>query len=138
MNQEQGRHLAIGDIHGCYEALVNLVDYVSLRENDVIVTLGDYPNRGPGTRAVFDWLISHGDQVVAIRGNHDVMMLKARDENPWSDQYQRFISAGGTATLRSYAEDGEEGELSDIPDDHWEFLEQLQPCLLYTSPSPRD
>ena len=127
LNRQEARHLAIGDIHGCYEALLTLVDYVGIRPTDVIVTLGDYPNRGPGTCAVIDWLIAYQDQVVAIRGNHDIMMLNARDEHPLSDPFQKFIKVGGDATLKSYSMDDGPGELSDIPDAHWDFLEELKP-----------
>ncbi len=35
------RHLAIGDIHGCVNELTTLVDFVALRDDDIIVTLGD-------------------------------------------------------------------------------------------------
>jgi hypothetical protein len=35
------RHLAIGDFHGCISALTTLIDFVSLRDDDIIITLGD-------------------------------------------------------------------------------------------------
>lgn len=41
------RHLAIGDIHGCINALTTLVDFVAFRHDDIIVTSGDYVDRGP-------------------------------------------------------------------------------------------
>ena len=70
------RHLAIGDIHGCFDALRRLGDAVGFQNDDVIVTLGDYCNRGPNTCAVLDWLIhidgSH--RLVPLRGNHDIMI----------------------------------------------------------------
>ena len=66
------RHLAIGDIHGCVSALRTLVDFVALRDDDIIVTLGDYIDRGPDSRAVLDFLIDLGKthHHVALRGNH--------------------------------------------------------------------
>ena len=54
------RHLAIGDIHGCISALTTLVDFVALRDDDIIVTLGDYIDRGPDSRAVLNFLIALG------------------------------------------------------------------------------
>lgn len=35
------RHLAIGDIHGRLDALQTLVEFVGLRDDDVLVTLGN-------------------------------------------------------------------------------------------------
>ena len=116
------RHLAIGDIHGCFEALRTLCDFVRLRDDDVIITLGDYCNRGPNTCAVLDFLIrldcSH--QLRPLRGNHDIMMLNARDSE---SEYRKWIEVGGDATLQSYAPfDGDPGTLADIPEHHWQFL----------------
>jgi len=115
------RHLAIGDIHGCFRALCALADVVPFRPDDVLVTLGDYVDRGPDSCAVLDWLIArqkHGG-LVALRGNHEVMMLQARD----SDEALRcWLDVGGDAALASYSPFGDAGRLVDVPDAHWEFL----------------
>ena len=116
------RHLAIGDIHGCFDTLRTLCEMVGLREDDVLVTLGDYPNRGPDTCAVLDWLIhlSGTHDLKPLRGNHDIMMLAARDNQA---AYRKWLKVGGDATLRSYAPfEGDEGSLVDIPESHWQFL----------------
>lgn len=117
------RHLAIGDIHGCYDALRSLCDFVELRDDDTIITLGDYPNRGPNTNAVFDWLL-HLKQCYhlrPLRGNHDIMMLNARHNDI---EYRKWLDVGGDKTLRSYAPfGGGHGSLADIPDAHWNFLQ---------------
>ena len=117
------RLLAIGDIHGCFDSLKSLVDLVDLREDDVLITLGDYCNRGPNTSAVLDFLVSFFStgNLKPLRGNHDIMMLKARGSDV---DYQKWIGVGGAATLESYSPlDGDPGSLSDIPDSHWQFLE---------------
>lgn len=122
------RHLAIGDIHGCSDALRTLCDYVELRDDDVIITLGDYVNRGSNACGVIEWLIHLEDayQLRPLRGNHDLMMLGARVDQT---AYRRWIKVGGDATLRSYAPfEGDPGTLMDIPDHHWRFLsERLLP-----------
>jgi serine/threonine protein phosphatase 1 len=117
------RHLAIGDIHGCYEALRTLCEFVDLREDDTIITLGDYANRGPNTKAVLDWLIhlKRIHNLHPLRGNHDIMMLNARDDE---SEYEKWIDVGGDKALQSYAPiQGGAGSLADIPDAHWNFLE---------------
>ena len=58
------RRFVIGDIHGCYTALESLIASIKLRDDEVLVTLGDYCNRGPNTCAVLDRLVlvnSHGN-----------------------------------------------------------------------------
>jgi len=111
------RHLAIGDIHGCMNALRSLIDFVELRPDDTIVTLGDYVDRGPDTAAVLDFVIELGNshKLVPLRGNHEIMMLDAREKNSWLGPW---LSYGGEATLQSYG-----GEFTDVPDTHFEFLE---------------
>ncbi len=121
------RHLAIGDIHGCFDALLLLADFVGLREDDVIVTLGDYVDRGPDSSAVLDWLIHRHQtgRLRPLRGNHDIMMLKARDSK---SEYCRWLEVGGDAALRSYAQvENDRGSLADVPEHHWHFLSD---CLL--------
>ncbi|MBV5319278.1 MAG: serine/threonine protein phosphatase [Desulfobulbaceae bacterium] len=122
------RHLAIGDIHGCYEALRTLWDFVGFREDDTIITLGDYSGKGPDTLAVIDWLsrINRTHKLIPLRGNHDIMMLNARMS---AAKYRKWINLGGDMTLRSYNPISRKiGKLTDIPESHWDFLDNhLQP-----------
>jgi serine/threonine protein phosphatase 1 len=71
------RILAIGDIHGCERAFDSLIAAVDLQPEDRLVTLGDYVDRGPDSKGVINRLITLHDtgQLVALRGNHEVMML---------------------------------------------------------------
>jgi len=118
------RHLAIGDIHGCFNALKTLLDFIELRDDDTIITLGDYIDRGPDSRAVLDLIIEldRSHQLVPLRGNHEVMLLDARTKSSW---LRPWLSNGGDATLRSYAvAKGEEGSFDDIPAEHYAFLEK--------------
>lgn len=116
------RHFAIGDIHGCITALTALVDFVDLRSDDTIVTLGDYVDRGPNSRAVVDFIINLGEmhKLVALRGNHEIMMLDAREKDSW---LRPWLSYGGEETLQSYG-----GSFDGVPVSHIDFLENnLQP-----------
>lgn len=116
------RHLAIGDIHGCYEALRTLCDFIQFQADDVIIPLGDYCDRGPNTHAVIDFLIhlSGSFAVRPLRGNHDIMMLNARQGGA---EVAKWIEAGGAATLASYSPfEGDTGSLSDVPEIHWDWV----------------
>lgn len=116
------RHLAVGDIHGCFRALTTLAASVPFRPDDTVITLGDYVDRGPDSHAVLDWLIAYGRRgnLVALRGNHEIMMLDARDGG---EALERWVGCGGDATLASYSPLGDAGRLADVPDEHWQFLE---------------
>jgi serine/threonine protein phosphatase 1 len=117
------RLLAIGDIHGCFTAFTALAKFVPFRSDDVLVTLGDYVDRGPDTAAVLDWLIAWRDDhtLFPLRGNHEIMMLEARTDR---SAQSRWLGYGGEQTLESYSHLGDEGSLVDVPESHWEFLEQ--------------
>ena len=51
------RVLAIGDIHGCSGPLDDLLAFVQPTPDDLLVTLGDYVDRGPDSRGVLDRLV---------------------------------------------------------------------------------
>src|SRR3954468_21003551 len=114
------RTIAIGDVHGCSAALAALIHAIGPSPEDVLVTLGDYIDRGPDSRGVLDLLIGLGRRcrLVPILGNHDEMLLGVRtSRHPIS----WLVGMGGTATLDSY---GPARDLSLIPAEHFEFLER--------------
>ena len=118
------RHLAIGDIHGCDTALRTLLEFVQLQNDDVIIALGDYVNRGPGTYSVIEILLELKSdyEVHCLRGNHELMLLSAKDD---PGQYLTFMRVGGDRTIDSYPNLGRDDEFPElIPVEHWEFFEQ--------------
>lgn len=77
--QNDGRILAISDIHGCIKTLRKLLENVQLQKNDYLFLLGDYINRGPDSLAVLAYiikLIEDGYRVFPVRGNHEQMLLE--------------------------------------------------------------
>ena len=91
-----------------------------------MVPLGDYVDRGPDSRGVLDWLIGfdsrHPDaSLVPLRGNHEVMLLAARDGD--AAAARTWLGCGGAAALASYAVPGGRPSLDDVPEEHWAFLE---------------
>jgi serine/threonine protein phosphatase 1 len=119
------RTLAIGDIHGCARALDALLAAVKPMPDDILVTLGDYVDRGPDSRGVLDRLISlqATGRLIPLRGNHDLMMLHAR---AWEEAGPVWIACGGEATLTSYgAANMKPAELRLVPQPHWHFLENV-------------
>jgi Calcineurin-like phosphoesterase len=116
------RLLAIGDIHGCATALETLLGVVQPKPSDQIIALGDYVDRGPESKGVLERLIAlHvAGQLIALRGNHEVMMLGARDGG--SSDMRFWLNFGGIDTLESYAPVGQMASLAEVPATHWHFL----------------
>lgn len=117
-SQTNPRLIAIGDIHGCSQALDALLAAVRLRVDDWCVVLGDFIDQGFDTRGVIERLIELQKtcHFVCLRGNHEEMMLAART-NPRARKY--WIDCGGRATLNSY-EYG--ATLASLPRRHLDFI----------------
>nr|WP_255696247.1 metallophosphoesterase family protein [Shinella sp. NM-101] len=100
---------AIGDVHGCHDALIALearirMDAANHRDaRPLIIYLGDYVDRGPASSAVLEHLATerHGDGIerIALCGNHDDTFLKFTED---PEGNRRWLDFGGDATLRSY------------------------------------
>ena len=117
------RLIAIGDIHGHNLALQALLSHIAPGKDDIIVTLGDYINRGPDSREVIETLLKLQDQcqLIPILGNHEEMMLDSRDD---CHAEQRWRYQGGDAALQSY---GDNAGVGQIPQTHWRFLSECRP-----------
>ncbi len=116
-----GRILAIGDVHGCYRALVTLLGFVAVSAVDTLVCIGDVVDRGPSSKQVVDRLLSLRTtcKVIVIMGNHEEMM---RDAISGRGLLNAWLENGGRATLDSYR-----GSIDAIPPDHIRFLLSAQP-----------
>jgi serine/threonine protein phosphatase 1 len=121
------RTLAIGDIHGCVRALGQLLQEVQPQPKDVVVSLGDYIDRGPDSRGAIGRLLELRRHcvLIPILGNHDLMMLKARTDY---SEFDQWLLSGGQDTMRSYGVEPSWGLLtSAVPWNHWQFLEGCEP-----------
>ncbi|WP_162501297.1 metallophosphoesterase family protein [Methylobacterium crusticola] len=98
---------AIGDIHGCrqeFESLLAMIRVHAGEREHRIITLGDAIDRGPDSKGVLDIVMRRPD-IVALRGNHEQMLLEARHSDT-GEQEARWLQNGGSATLRSFGASG--------------------------------
>jgi serine/threonine protein phosphatase 1 len=133
---------AIGDIHGQVTMLRALLDHLRarpLRDDDTLIFLGDYIDRGENSAAVIDLLIQlqrERADTVFLRGNHEQLMLDARDSAPsepgppgfimHSSETTHWLENGGMDTLLSYKVTDFLTWRDQIPREHWRFIESTE------------
>jgi serine/threonine protein phosphatase 1 len=121
---------AIGDIHGCMGKLRTLIQNINADpENDIIVFIGDYIDRGSAAREVVDYVIgltAEYKNVVCLLGNHEYMFLRYLD----GLDEEMYLSNGGSVTLFAYAvslSETPQERKAKIPREHLKFFESLLP-----------
>lgn len=97
------RILAISDIHGCFDELVQLLDLCNYQsETDQLVLLGDYIDRGPESKRTVSYIMELVEKgAVALRGNHDQMFLDFLNHDDVK-MIKRYLANGGISTLKNY------------------------------------
>ena len=123
---------AVGDIHGERELLEELLATLPLRDDDRLVFVGDYVDRGPDSRGVVDTLLRVQNErpCVFLLGNHESMFL---DFLGWQRQEyfggDAFLVNGGDRTLASYGFfDCEDPDVKSfrLPVEHEQFFRRLK------------
>lgn len=119
---------AVADVHGRADCLENAIATIERHGaagdgRRTIVFLGDYIDRGPGSRAVLDRLRGGpppGWRWICLRGNHEDLMIRhlygLDDPNLW-------IYNGGDATLAGFQRSADGA--FEVPADYVEWLESL-------------
>jgi hypothetical protein len=73
------RTIIIGDLHGCYEEAVDLLDRVAASASDRVIFVGDLVDRGPMPRECVELAMRHE----CVLGNHEeahVARRRSKDE----------------------------------------------------------
>lgn len=69
---------AIGDLQGCYEPFLRLLDKLHFDPaHDTLWLAGDLVNRGQHSLETLRFVRSLGKSVIAVQGNHDISLLAA-------------------------------------------------------------
>jgi serine/threonine protein phosphatase 1 len=149
LSQDPDLIYAVGDVHGCLDALKRLEaaiidDAKGHLGTKLIVMLGDYIDRGPESAAVLEHLLQgppDGFHRVCLIGNHDQAFLDVLEKPA---QLPAWLNVGGDRTLASYGlnTDYLRDHLSMKPDEvireiraavplsHLAALERLPVCLM--------
>lgn len=68
-------NLLIGDIHGCYNEFMRVLEKADFNNNDTIWLTGDLVARGPNSLDVLRFVKNHSNQIRLTLGNHDIHLL---------------------------------------------------------------
>lgn len=98
--------IAIGDIHGNFRALDDLLDKITpaVFPADTIVFLGDYIDRGPASKDCIDRILDFQNKVrakiVALLGNHEQWFLRTYKNY---SKHSWLLGMEAFETIRSYS-----------------------------------
>lgn len=128
-----GRLFVVGDLHGCALETAVLLEYLQkdeqLAEDDQLVFVGDYIDRGPDSRSVVELMLAIQEtfpKTIFLKGNHEDMMLSFLGFD--GVMGSSYLYNGGAFTLRSYdlSSDDPEAFLKLMPEKHLEFYKRLE------------
>lgn len=114
------RTLVIGDIHGGYKALLQVLQRARLTTDDTIIFLGDYVDGWSESPEVIDHLIElvKTHHCIYLRGNHDELLL---DWLKHGNISPTWLIHGGEVTMKAYADISEQKKR-----EHIAFIEGLK------------
>lgn len=69
------RTIVVGDLHGCYDELIDLMEKVSIATRDRVVCVGDLIAKGEKSREVLE-LFMRDKRFSAVLGNHDLAVRR--------------------------------------------------------------
>ncbi len=110
------RTIVVGDIHGCYDEFIALLEQIDFSESDCLVTTGDFVDRGPATWKTVEFFLNTPN-ALSVLGNHErriAGVIRKTIPPAWSQLHS----------------------LSKLPDEEWlpwaSFFESL-PAVIETS-----
>ena len=106
-------HYVIGDVHGCYDEMINLIKQIEDKDELAQITfVGDFIDRGTKVWDVLQWMISHitdDGKYQSVRGNHEDMIIS------WFKDWMVWWNEGGFSHPK----------LKLMPETHYDFSKWL-------------
>lgn len=94
------RSFVIGDVHGHYSTLCNLLNLIAPTAADQVILLGDLIDRGPASASVITLVQQEGFQT--LLGNHEEQLLRALQSGIGSLEWTHWLAMGGSTTVHSF------------------------------------
>lgn len=131
------KRYVVGDVHGEAKQLEALINRIPLQDNDQLIFVGDYIDRGSDSKAVIDYLVKLNKEfrTIFLKGNHEDFLLASllpdyKASYHYNNQpFETWIFNGGAETLASYDVIGiTAGGVWDlqIPNSHKKFYQDLK------------
>lgn len=70
-----GRTIIIGDVHGCFTELQDLLRAVKATPFDRLISVGDLISKGPDSRGVIEWAMKTKN-LECVLGNHELRLRR--------------------------------------------------------------
>ena len=80
------RTIVVGDIHGCFDEFKQLLDAVHFSNTDLLVSVGDFVDRGPSSLALADFF-QQTPNALSVQGNHErrlVGVIRGSAQPAWT------------------------------------------------------
>ncbi|MCI5059216.1 MAG: serine/threonine protein phosphatase [Flavobacteriales bacterium] len=121
---KKGRTYCIGDIHGGYRALDQLIGKLLLQRKDTLIFLGDYVDGWSESAQTIDCLMRLSDNVncIFIKGNHDYFCEDWLRDGTEGDLW---LDHGGKQTIESY-----DGYSISKKKEHLDFFGMMKPYFI--------
>jgi len=100
---KEKRHFVLGDLHGRYDALLDLLNMIEYNpETDIIYSVGDIIDRGPKSYEAIKFFMQENNYMVL--GNHEHMVINPMQ---WRDVW---VANGGIQCMDSLRSNKESSE----------------------------
>lgn len=101
-------HYVIGDVHGCFDELMTLIEKIEARDGEAqFILVGDLIDRGPKTWDVLQWALENitpDGKYQCMRGNHEQLALE------WWKEYRKWYAHA----WQGYARPKSEYDIADV------------------------
>lgn len=113
------RTFVIGDIHGAFQALLQVIERAGVKKEDRLIFLGDYVDGWSQSFEVIQYLVELQDKMecIFIKGNHDLWCQQWLEKNIHNETW---LFNGGRATFKSYQHKSEADKLN-----HLRFFQRM-------------
>ncbi len=99
------RTLVLGDVHGCLDEMLRLVERAALGPDDQLVAVGDLVDRGPRSLDVVRFFAADPERRRAVLGNHEEKHLRGdrtEQQDPSGRVLRREVTAAEYDEMRRY------------------------------------
>lgn len=133
--KRMNRIFVIGDIHGMYDKLISLLNKIihnyKFSNDDTMVFVGDYIDRGNESFEVVDYLVNLNkeyENIIFLMGNHEDMLLNCVRNNieSYHSPCKLFMYNGGNKSIQNYKKNGYDLLKWKIPESHKIFFQNLK------------